>query len=55
MSEFVTNNSVNLSKLNQIITFFSFKAENNLEMSKKGDFENPKVINCDFSTKSVPN
>ena len=23
-------------------------------MSKKRDFENPKVQNCDFSTKSVP-
>ena len=22
--------------------------------AKKGDFENPKVINCNFSTKSVP-
>ena len=22
---------------------------------KKGDFENPKVMNCNFSTKSVPN
>ena len=34
--------------------FFSFKNPNSLKMSKKGDFENPKVINYDFSTKSVP-
>ena len=34
--------------------FFSFKNQNSLEMSKKGDFENLKVINRDFSTKSVP-
>ena len=26
-----------------------------VEMSKKGDFENPKVPNRNFSTKSVPN
>ena len=26
-----------------------------LEMRKKGDFENLKVPNCDFSTNSVPN
>ena len=26
-----------------------------LKMSKKRDFENPKVINCDFSTKLAPN
>ena len=25
------------------------------ENEQKGDFENPKVLNCDFSTKSVPN
>ena len=25
-----------------------------VKMSKKGDFENPKVPNRDFSTKSVP-
>ena len=25
-----------------------------VKMSKKGDFENPKVPNHDFSTKSVP-
>ena len=24
------------------------------KLAKKGDFENAKVINCDFSTKSVP-
>ena len=24
------------------------------KMSKKGDLENPKIINLDFSTKSVP-
>ena len=35
--------------------FFSFKNQNSLKMSKKGDFENLKVINRDFSTKSVPN
>ena len=26
-----------------------------VKMSKKGDFENPKVLNRSFSTKSVPN
>ena len=26
-----------------------------MEMRKKGDFENPKVPDCYFSTKSVPN
>ena len=30
--------------------FFTFKNKNSLKMSKKGDFENPKVINCDCST-----
>ena len=34
--------------------FFSLKNQNSLKMSKKGDFENLKVINHDFSTKSVP-
>ena len=34
--------------------FFSFKNQNSLKMSKKGDFENAKVINCNSSTKSVP-
>ena len=28
--------------------------KNSFKMSKKGDFENPNVINRDFSTKSVP-
>ena len=34
--------------------FFSFKNQNSLKMSKKRDFENPKVINRNFNTKSVP-
>ena len=28
--------------------------QNSMKLSKKGDFENPKGINCTFSTKSVP-
>ena len=34
--------------------FSSFENQNSLKMSKNGDFENPKVINCEFSTKSIP-
>ena len=34
--------------------FFSFENKNSLKMSKKWDFENPNVINYNFSTKSVP-
>ena len=33
---------------------FRLCSEYNRKSAKKGDFENPKVINCDFSTKSVP-
>ena len=28
--------------------------QNSMKISQKGDFENPKGINCTFSTKSVP-
>ena len=43
-------------KTNLIICnhFFTYKNQNSLKMSKKGYFENPKVINHDFSTKLVP-
>ena len=35
--------------------FFTLKNQNSFKNDqKKGDFENPKIINCDFSTKSVP-
>ena len=54
MSEFVINNSINVSKWNQIITFLVSKIKIAWKWAKKGDFENPKVINPDFSTKTVP-
>ena len=54
MSEFEINNSINVSKWNQIITFLVSKIKIAWKWAKKGDFENPKVINRDFSTKSVP-
>ena len=46
-----------------LVSILSSKKKNNLvkfqyaveDMSKKGDFENPKVPNHDFSTKSVFN
>ena len=54
MSEFVIDNSINVSKWNQIITFLVSKIKKAWKWAIKGDFENPKVINLDFSSKSIP-
>ena len=40
--------------VNLIITFLFLKIEISWKISKKGGFENLKVPNHDFSTKSVP-
>ena len=41
-------------KMNLIITFLVSKIKMAWKWAKKGDFKNPKVVNCDFSTESVP-
>ena len=49
MSEFLINTVQQNFKMKPNNHFFSFKNQNSLNMSKKVDFENPKVANCDFT------